>query len=477
MIQPSLFQQTDYSKIKVEVIEGFVAKLKQDPSIKDNLDILSISGWIVNGWKYIEENSGRLDEDLVESTELTSITQFTRFATVWARLTRDLVAGVKSYQDALRPTIFHIINILWLTSAVARLDHPSFKAFNQFSVQALSNLNTLNHRSISDTWPELIDCDNRKSILLRLLHTKNNRLLLIIGVLILNCVHRSSARIESLINSTVGKKVMMMLLERLDGLLDDETDVVFEVIVNLIREIINVEPISQVPKLYESQATPSQVLSPSQLSILKVIESSKTDLLPSTAFLLQEFKRLSNRLDLAWQGFVLVIEIWVKLIEKMIASPIPTVDLESIDLADISCVIEISIRILKELTEKRSELTLSKTAQPSKGGGGKEGDKKRSINQIMIGLIKLLTNLIELHSSSSSSDLLDQSTHLSNGGTFIQDQVRNLNGFPIILNFTKFDVDFPYLSEHSIVLIKFLLKNNPENQEIIKNLKPLNLPL
>ncbi|POW10958.1 hypothetical protein PSTT_05721 [Puccinia striiformis] len=268
-----------------------------------------------------------------------------------------------------------------------------------------------------------------------------------------------------------------MLLERLDGLLDDETDVVFEVIVNLIREIINVEPISQVPKLYESQATPSQVLSPSQLSILKVIESSKTDLLPSTAFLLQEFKRLSNRLDLAWQGFVLVIEIWVKLIEKMIASPIPTVDLESIDLADISCVIEISIRILKELTEKRSELTLSKTAQPSKGGGGKEGDKKRSINQIMIGLIKLLTNLIELHSSSSSSDLLDQSTHLSNGGTFIQDQVRNLNGFPIILNFTKFDVDFPYLSEHSIVLIKFLLKNNPENQEIIKNLKPLNLPL
>ncbi|POW17160.1 hypothetical protein PSHT_06479 [Puccinia striiformis] len=413
MIQPSLFQQTDYSKIKVEVIEGFVAKLKQDPSIKDNLDILSISGWIVNGWKYIEENSGRLDEDLVESTELTSITQFTRFATVWARLTRDLVAGVKSYQDTLR----------------------------------------------------------------RLLHTKNNRLLLIIGVLILNCVHRSSARIESLINSTVGKKVMMMLLERLDGLLDDETDVVFEVIVNLIREIINVEPISQVPKLYESQATPSQVLSPSQLSILKVIESSKTDLLPSTAFLLQEFKRLSNRLDLAWQGFVLVIEIWVKLIEKMIASPIPTVDLESIDLADISCVIEISIRILKELTEKRSELTLSKTAQPSKGGGGKEGDKKRSINQIMIGLIKLLTNLIELHSSSSSSDLLDQSTHLSNGGTFIQDQVRNLNGFPIILNFTKFDVDFPYLSEHSIVLIKFLLKNNPENQEIIKNLKPLNLPL
>ncbi|KAI9619694.1 hypothetical protein H4Q26_014076 [Puccinia striiformis f. sp. tritici PST-130] len=385
MIQPSLFQQTDYSKIKVEVIEGFVAKLKQDPSIKDNLDILSISGWIVNGWKYIEENSGRLDEDLVESTELTSITQFTRFATVWARLTRDLVAGVKSYQDALRPTIFHIINILWLTSAVARLDHPSFKAFNQFSVQALSNLNTLNHRSISDTWPELIDCDNRKSILLRLLHTKNNRLLLIIGVLILNCVHRSSARIESLINSTVGKKV------------------------NLIREIINVEPISQVPKLYESQATPSQVLSPSQLSILKVIESSKTDLLPSTAFLLQEFKRLSNRLDLAWQGFVLVIEIWVKLIEKMIASPIPTVDLESIDLADISCVIEISIRILKELTE----------------------------------------NEIKLESKWVS----------------------------IILNFTKFDVDFPYLSEHSIVLIKFLLKNNPENQEIIKNLKPLNLPL
>lgn len=71
----------------------------------------------------------------------------------------------------------------------------------------------------------------------------------------LNCVHGNLERIDSLIGTSVGNKAMAMLLERLDGLLDDEREVVFEVIVKLVQEIMDVEPISQVPRLYDSQAT------------------------------------------------------------------------------------------------------------------------------------------------------------------------------------------------------------------------------
>ncbi|KAA1074652.1 hypothetical protein PGT21_014685 [Puccinia graminis f. sp. tritici] len=457
MFQPELFNQTDFGRIEIENIEGLIAGLKDEPSWRDHSGISAVSEWILLGWKYIVDNAERLDQDLVDSK--TTISHFTSFATAWARLTRDLPAGLEKFQNALRPTISQIIKILWVTSAVARLDHPNFRPFNQFSVQALSNLNTLNPLSIAHTWPSLILCEDRQSILLRLLYTKNNRLLLIIGVLILNCVHHNPERIDSLINSNVGQKAMTMMLERLDGLLDDETEVVFEVIVKLVREIVDLEPVTQVPKLYHSQATPSQVLSPGQLSILKVLESSTV--LPSASFLLEQFKQFSTHLDEAWQGFVLVIEILVKRIEESIATSSATglsVELIMSD-AEILSVVEISIRILKEFTEKRSELRASKDDQQG-------SDKKRSVNQILIGLIKLLTNLIALKNE-------DDPKQETPGSAFIQDAVRNLDGFPIILNFTLFDVDFPYLREHSIVLIKFLLKNNPKNQELIKNLQPI----
>jgi len=275
----------------------------------------------------------------------------------------------------------------------------------------------------------------------------------------LNCVHGNLERIDSLIGTSVGNKAMAMLLERLDGLLDDEREVVFEVIVKLVREIMDVEPISQVPRLYDSQATPSQVLSPGQLCILKVLESS--DLPTTPSFLVPLFKRLSTRLDQAWQGFVLVINLLVSCIQNHL--PLPSQDILGHE--DIDSLLEISLRILKDLSDAQRQL-IHPNHTKHKREEEEEADKKRRLNQIMIGLVKLVTNMIELQKQRRSDH-----EHQQYGPTCIQDSVRTRGWLPVIFNLTKFDVDFPYLSEHSILLLKFLLENNPQNQAVIQNLQ------
>ncbi|OAV93747.1 hypothetical protein PTTG_27205 [Puccinia triticina 1-1 BBBD Race 1] len=345
-------------------------------------------------------------------------------------------------------------------------------AFNLCSVQALSNLNTSNPASIAHTWPLLVHCEPRESILLRthtgcvarrLLYTTNNRLCLVIGVLILNCVHQDPGRIESLMGSCVGKQAMTMLLERMDGLLDDETAEVFDVIVTLVREIVRVDPGTHPPDARlclpdGTRGRPSQVLSPAQLAVLKVLETSPV--LPPSSFLIAQFHRLAARLDQAWQGFVLVCETLVAWITHAVAAPAAE---DSVSDTEVEALVQVSIRILKELSEQRAHLRRS-TGTPDDQGSA---DKRRSMNQLMIGVIKLLTNLIELKTSVPAA---------SNGAVKIQDAVRTLDGFPLILNATQFDVDFPYLREHAIVLLKYLLKDNPTNQLIIQNLQPLPPP-
>ncbi|PLW56280.1 hypothetical protein PCANC_04092 [Puccinia coronata f. sp. avenae] len=468
------FQQTDMALVSGEEVERLIAGLKTTPSWTDQADTAAVSQWIVRGWAHLGAHRDRLDLGLAQPDSPVGAPN--RLATVWARLTRDLVsAGPTKYQDALRPAIAHIVKLLWFTSAVARLDHPHFKALNQSSLQALSNLNTLNPRAIEHTWPLLMDCDARQSILPRLLYTRNNRVLLPVGVLVLNCVHGDRGRIDSLTDTPLGRDVMRMLLERLDALLDDQTEMVFEVIVKLVREIVALEPATEGPKLYHSQATPSQVLSPGQLAVLKVLDSLA--LPPSSAFLLAEFARLAPRLDSAWQGFVLLIHLLVSRIEIFIAAAPSSghkdaLEEDAMDDPHVEEVVRTSIRILKEVSDQRSQLMSSH--DPSRATSSRpepEGeDKKRSINQILSGLVKLITHLIELKNSAAASAGHPD----SRGAAFIQDLVRTMDGFPVILSFTKFDVDFPYLREHAIVLLKYLLKNNPDNQAVIRDLEPLN---
>ncbi|KAF2760283.1 hypothetical protein EJ05DRAFT_508837 [Pseudovirgaria hyperparasitica] len=54
----------------------------------------------------------------------------------------------------------------------------------------------------------------------------------------------------------------------------------------------------------------------------------------------------------------------------------------------------------------------------------------------------------------------------------VQDQVRAHQGIEAILNCCAHDEHNPYIREHAIMCLRFLLENNPENQAIVKELEP-----
>ncbi|KAL8679699.1 MAG: hypothetical protein Q9186_004061 [Xanthomendoza sp. 1 TL-2023] len=56
--------------------------------------------------------------------------------------------------------------------------------------------------------------------------------------------------------------------------------------------------------------------------------------------------------------------------------------------------------------------------------------------------------------------------------TTVQNQIRAYGGVEMILACCNFDANNPYIREHAIMCLRFLLEGNAENQAIVENLKP-----
>ncbi|KAL8970567.1 MAG: hypothetical protein Q9183_001458 [Haloplaca sp. 2 TL-2023] len=56
--------------------------------------------------------------------------------------------------------------------------------------------------------------------------------------------------------------------------------------------------------------------------------------------------------------------------------------------------------------------------------------------------------------------------------TTVQNQIRAYGGVEMILACCNFDANNPYIREHAIMCLRFLLEGNTENQKIVENLKP-----
>ncbi|KAK8177573.1 hypothetical protein IWX90DRAFT_421269 [Phyllosticta citrichinensis] len=54
----------------------------------------------------------------------------------------------------------------------------------------------------------------------------------------------------------------------------------------------------------------------------------------------------------------------------------------------------------------------------------------------------------------------------------VQDQVRAYGGVEAILNCCQYDEGNPYIKEHAIMCLRFLLEGNKENQDVIRDLEP-----
>ncbi|KAF1981964.1 hypothetical protein K402DRAFT_398000 [Aulographum hederae CBS 113979] len=56
--------------------------------------------------------------------------------------------------------------------------------------------------------------------------------------------------------------------------------------------------------------------------------------------------------------------------------------------------------------------------------------------------------------------------------TTVQDQIRNHAGIEAVLNCTKYDEHNPYIKEHAVMCIRFLVEGNKANADVVKALQP-----
>ncbi|CAH7669121.1 expressed protein [Phakopsora pachyrhizi] len=190
-----------------------------------------------------------------------------------------------------------------------------------------------------------------------------------------------------------------------------------------------------VDDFYISQQKPSQMISPSQVSILKILDSSIT---PSPTFLIRNFLKLSssssvknsrlinNQLDKnckeeenLWNGFYLICEMIVRWIERSDErGHLEKDDKEGVEDQDICRACGDSLEILKKL-----QASMTKSRQP-------ETDKRDGIGESMelkvkIVLIKVLSSLCSFRRAT------------------VQDLIREKDGIRLIFGFTGLDVDQP----------------------------------
>ncbi|ORX96922.1 hypothetical protein K493DRAFT_216679 [Basidiobolus meristosporus CBS 931.73] len=70
-------------------------------------------------------------------------------------------------------------------------------------------------------------------------------------------------------------------------------------------------------------------------------------------------------------------------------------------------------------------------------------------------------------------DIIRLIGNLSYGNKFVQDEVRELGGLALVLSNCNIDDRNPYIREYAIFAIRNLLQNNPENQKLVEEMKPI----
>lgn len=116
-------------------------------------------------------------------------------------------------------------------------------------------------------------------------------------------------------------------------------------------------------------------------------------------------------------------------------------------------------------------------ASSSVSGGGSGGDGFR-LEHLARVVIQLMGVLVFQHSPSSLPPSFKERPQWENKDEAVQvravqDRVREQQGLPLVLGATHLDEANPYIREHAIFTLRYLLQGNDDNQNLIRQLRPL----
>ncbi|GAW09512.1 ataxin-10-like protein [Lentinula edodes] len=137
-----------------------------------------------------------------------------------ARFMRNLVAGVsgnqiKAFED--EPIIRRLLHYYTSWSSIEN-EEASFTA--RILTQMLSNIITGNEALISNLWETYLNLQEDQVILIRLLASPDNRILLAVLTMIINCVRESRSRTKMLTRTPIGARICIILLDDMVKLYD-----------------------------------------------------------------------------------------------------------------------------------------------------------------------------------------------------------------------------------------------------------------
>ncbi|KAJ3893332.1 spinocerebellar ataxia type 10 protein domain-containing protein [Lentinula edodes] len=422
-----------------------------------------------------------------------------------ARFMRNLVAGVsgnqiKAFED--EPIIRRLLHYYTSWSSIED-EEASFTA--RILTQMLSNIITGNEALISNLWETYLNLQEDQVILIRLLASPDNRILLAVLTMIINCVRESRSRTKMLTRTPIGARICIILLDDMVKLYDadegSEGARAFDVGYSIFTRIIET---GLMPDLYIKLAIMDEIVTPHQTTLLKLLDSylqstpvsspgtqsriMKTHvklcpMLSNLFFSLSTYAQTAMRrsllssdsnvvpdhsIDVDVQGPPAELDVLLpKVCEALVltAQCIITITLAAHSVG----LVENLVELLRLLDRFLPRINFGKPVATSAGPTVEQTKQKETLAPSVQAPTPAPGNP---GFNFLKRDLVRLLGILCNEDRAVQDRLRKCGGIEVVLNLCVIDERNPYLREHAIFALHNLLKDNPANQAVVEEIKP-----
>ncbi|KAH9967286.1 spinocerebellar ataxia type 10 protein domain-containing protein [Russula dissimulans] len=440
-----------------------------------------------------------------------------------AKFTRNLIADVPHNQKnafSLEPQIRQLI---YIHTSWSRDTSGTGSVTTRLLTQTLANLVTGNQDLLDQFWGVHMAIPEEQSVLIRLLGLRDLRSVVSALVLILNCVYDNSERGHALVTTSIGIRVCVSVLDRLEDLSDvselEDKGKAFELGYAIFAKLFQ---FGFFPELYNRMSMDNEPVSPSQTTLLKLLDSFCH---PAPTPFRDRDDHLSNLAGFLAPVFLLQAKYAQRAIQQFIgdasthhsgrtdtrgsAAQGPDFALDG-RLAGVCVTLVLLSTTLSSilLAEREKDgggastgpagvVTLTRlchdtvcaSRSPTGSGFIEElletlGLLDRFLPRVNVGKIKSFSpngkegvpgGFGGGRSESADAagfpylkrDLVRLLGILCHNCKAIQDRIRLCGGIPVVLNLCVIDDRNPYLREHALFALRNLLHNNPENQAVV----------
>ncbi|WRT68341.1 uncharacterized protein IL334_005317 [Kwoniella shivajii] len=408
-----------------------------------------------------------------------------QLALALGKLERNLIAGIKEYQDTAEIHEVDIRKLIFNVTTFVRIEDDRFFVLQSVLAQLLCNLISPSSSQegadhLADKYLRLYLSGKREGdVIIRLLDSRDTKTNHATLHLLNNMVRDSQDRLKLLLCES-GIRWLAKILNRMEQWVEIQ-DGLFELGASIFNSFIS---LSLHPRLFELLGSSNEVITPSQTILLKILDSYITSSPPPSPipspsphlFLLPLFHNLSvyvsgsigsgqddPRLPKVFEGLILVCE-----------------GLSAIGLA---------VQSRKDNGE-----SMKKGGDEQMVGVMKSDEQSKGVVKPIIDLLRSLDSFFprinprsQTSSPSTATTIKDELKPFSQLKrnlvellgilTFkdisVGNQVREYQGIQLILGMTEIDENNPYLREHALLCVRNLMLDNPANQAIITRMDPI----